>query len=84
MVEKKAAALEADIVNQFADFKEGLELFKVQRLRRALRIFPGDMRWQFEDGQCALQFTLQSGSYATMVLRELLELKEGSHFNIND
>ena len=71
--------LELDIVDRFQIFKKGLESFKVQRLRRALRVFPRDMQWQFEGNACTLSFTLPSGSYATMVLRELLVVNEAKH-----
>lgn len=71
--------LELDIVNRFQVFKKGLESFKVQRLRRALRVFPRDMQWQFKGNACRLSFTLPSGSYATMVLRELLVINEAEH-----
>lgn len=73
---KLTEALELNIVNQFEIFKQGLESFKVARLRRALRVYPGAMQWNFEEDRCTLKFTLPSGSYATMVLRELVMLDE--------
>ena len=76
---KLTEGLELDIVNRFEIFKTGLESFKVQRLRRALRVFPGSMQWQFEGETCTLKFSLPSGSYATMVLRELLMVNEAIH-----
>jgi len=79
LAEKITQELELSIVNRFEIFKKGLESFKVQRLRRALRVFPRAMHWHFEDGSCTLKFTLPSGSYATMVLRELLVINEAEH-----
>ena len=73
---KLTEELELGIVDRFEIFKKGLESFKVQRLRRALRVFPRAMQWRFDNENCTLEFTLPSGSYATMVLRELLDLNE--------
>lgn len=40
--------------------------------RRAMKVVPQNMRWQFENSTLTLSFQLPSGSYATAVLRELV------------
>lgn len=71
-----AAELESDIINACPVFRDGLQEFKVQQMRRALRVIPGEMVWSYKDAIFSLEFTLPAGSYATMVLRELFELEE--------
>ena len=82
LAQESVEALELEVVNQFDEFKLGLESFKVQRLRRALRVFPGNLEWGFEGDLCTLKFTLPAGSYATMVLREMVELDESNHKSV--
>ena len=71
-----AAVLENNIVEQNPIFKQGLCKFKVQQMRRSLRVVPKNMTWQLQNGDLLLTFDLPSGCYATMVLRELLEVVE--------
>lgn len=72
----QAAELENRIVDENPIFKQGLCKFKVQQMRRSLRLMPTNMQWQHKNDDLRLSFDLPSGSYATMVLRELLELIE--------
>lgn len=41
--------------------------------RRPLLRWPGDLSWQFESEGLRVQFTLDSGTYATVFLRELVQ-----------
>ncbi|MCK5003188.1 MAG: tRNA pseudouridine(13) synthase TruD [Gammaproteobacteria bacterium] len=72
----EAAELENQIVDENPVFKQGLCKFKVQQMRRSLRLVPTNMTWQLQDGDLLLSFDLPSGCYATMVLRELLDVNE--------
>jgi len=75
MTVAEAAELENRVIDTCPEFREGLREFKVQQMRRALRVVPGDMVWTFEEGVFSLAFNLPAGCYATMVLRELLDLE---------
>ncbi|MCK5263829.1 MAG: tRNA pseudouridine(13) synthase TruD, partial [Gammaproteobacteria bacterium] len=72
----QAAELENRIVDENPVFKAGLCKFKVQQMRRSLRVVPTNMTWQLQNDDLLLSFDLPSGCYATMVLRELLEVDE--------
>ena len=74
--EAEASELENRIVDENPIFKEGLCQFKVQQMRRSLRVLPKNMTWQLQNDDLLLSFDLPSGCYATMVLRELLEAEE--------
>jgi tRNA pseudouridine13 synthase len=74
----EAAELENGVVNAYPEFRDGLREFKLQQMRRALRVVPGDMVWAHQDDIFSLEFNLPAGCYATMVLRELFDL-ESSH-----
>lgn len=67
------AALEARILEAEPELVRGLEQFRLQHERRALRMRVADLEWDFpEPNSLRLAFTLGSGSYATSVLRELI------------
>ncbi len=75
-------ALESEVLNEFPQWAEGLDKLGLKQDRRALRVLPKELTWQWlsdEDGTKVLQvcFTLPAGSYATMVLRELMQVEDG-------
>jgi len=75
-----ALALETDVLSTWADWKAGLERAGLHQERRALRLFPQDMTWQFlAEDQLQLQFFLPAGCYATAVLRELALIVDEGH-----
>ena len=78
-----AAELENRIVDENPIFKQGLCVFKVQQMRRALRVLPKNMNWELQGADVLLNFDLPAGCYATMVLRELLEAHEPSPYQNN-
>ncbi len=64
--------LEQEVIQSFADWQLGLEKSGMKQERRALRVMPKEMAFRIEDESLYLSFELPAGSYATMVVRELL------------
>lgn len=67
------AALEKAVAARYPDFAAGLAEAGLDQERRALRVRVRDLEWHLEDGALQLAFGLPAGSYATAVLRELLD-----------
>jgi len=67
--------IEQGIIDAYPDLVQGLIDCAVDKDRRALRVNVQDLNWQFvDDTTLELGFTLPAGSYATSVLREIIEL----------
>lgn len=65
--------LEEQIFNDNAVFCDGLRAAKVESARRALRVVPSKLKFNWlDEGTLCLSFELASGSYATAVIRELI------------
>ncbi|TVQ32953.1 MAG: tRNA pseudouridine(13) synthase TruD [Wenzhouxiangella sp.] len=75
-VTDQVAELEARITAAEPDLVQGLHKFRLQAQRRALRMRIKDLTWQYtpDHKQLHLNFNLGQGSYATSVLRELVEV----------
>lgn len=67
-----ALALEENILQNFSSFTQGLLAFDLETDRRALRVMPQNLTWQFDENTLQLSFNLPAGSYATAVLREII------------
>ncbi|MGR8998810.1 MAG: tRNA pseudouridine(13) synthase TruD, partial [Gammaproteobacteria bacterium] len=66
--------LERDIIDAYPQLAQGLIACNVDKDRRALRVNVQDLCWQFvNDRVLELCFTLPAGSYATAVLREIID-----------
>ncbi len=71
--------MEQQIADQYAQFAEGLEKAGMKQERRAMRLLPAKMQWQFEDDKSlVINFELVKGSYATALLRELADIHDKS------
>jgi len=72
-VSDETLLLEQAVIEQYPQLAQGLLDFKVERGRRALRVNVPDLQWAFADEkQLAMSFTLTPGSYATALLREVV------------
>lgn len=72
----EVAELEQAVLAAEPDLVRGLEQFGLRHERRALRMRIGELAWAFPEPDCLqLAFTLGQGSYATSVLRELLDYR---------
>ena len=75
MATAACAAIEAAVVDAYPVFKQGLIDARVEQQRRAMRLPVKDLECRLDGGEPVLAFSLQAGSYATMVLREIVTLK---------
>jgi len=75
MAANDCEAIEAEVVNRFSLFKQGLVDARVAQQRRATRLPVKDLECRPEDSSLVLTFSLPAGTYATMVLREIVKLK---------
>ena len=76
MATAECEALETAVVERYPLFKQGLIDARVEQQRRAMRLLVKDIECRHEDSDLVLTFSLQAGSYATMVLREIVKLKD--------
>lgn len=71
----QAAGLEAKLVRTHPEFCRGLEQAGLKQERRSLRLQVAELEWKLDTSQrqLTLCFFLPAGSYATSVLRELVQ-----------
>ncbi len=70
------AELEHALLQPHQEWLQGLKRFGLSHDRRALRARVIDLKWNWlADNDLELEFALNPGSYATMVLRELVEIR---------
>lgn len=67
-----AAELEQAVLQNWQELIEVLAAQRVQASRRALRLYPAELEWDFTGSDMELSFVLPPGTYATTVLREIL------------
>jgi tRNA pseudouridine13 synthase len=75
--EGEALALEARVLAGDRPLLEALARDGLEAARRPLRLLPTALAGRLADGGAELSFELAPGAYATVVLRELFELREG-------
>jgi tRNA pseudouridine13 synthase len=68
----EAQALEQRVTAGYAGLLARLCATRVEAARRALRLLPQELRWQWQDVALVLEFRLVAGGFATALLRELL------------
>lgn len=71
-----ACSLENDIVQQHQDIANLMKQERLKPTRRPLLMKPKDFNWQFEQAGLRLKFYLPAGSYATALVRELVNIEE--------
>jgi len=74
MVGSEVLQLEHQIAGNFEDFTQGLEEARLKQERRSLRIIPENFSWKIADQVLELAFDLPAGAFATMVIRECVNV----------
>ncbi len=72
MPTEEAFELEETVLSEFEVFRKGLEAARLKQERRALRLSVRQLEWEHRNDMLEIAFQLDSGTYATTVLRELL------------
>lgn len=75
-LEQKGNEREKAIVAQHENLISLMKKERMNAARRAILCKPQDLHWQFEPEGLRLIFFLNSGSYATGLVRELIILNE--------
>jgi tRNA pseudouridine13 synthase len=74
LVNAQAGELERRVLSAFGAWRDGLEHVGLEQERRPLRVSLRDLSWRFTEDDCLeLDFFLPAGSYATALLRELID-----------
>jgi tRNA pseudouridine13 synthase len=75
-VSGRAAALEETVLKPFGGWRERLEHLGLSQERRPLRLRLRELEWEFgvRDETLKLAFFLPAGAFATILLRELLDI----------
>ncbi|VAW61343.1 tRNA pseudouridine(13) synthase [hydrothermal vent metagenome] len=68
-------ALEQSVANQFKNLAEGLQSARLKQERRSMRLAPENLTWNINGDVLEMEFDLPAGTFATMVLRECLLVK---------
>ena len=71
MVALQAAELESQVIDSFPIYRDGLVAARLQVMRRACRVVPGELTYCRQSDDFVVSFSLPAGSYATMVLAEI-------------
>ncbi|WP_347988810.1 tRNA pseudouridine(13) synthase TruD [Methylomonas sp. AM2-LC] len=71
-VSNDCLALERHIITKHPALMEGLLKAGLEIDRRALRVIPENLQWEFYGDNLHLEFRLPAGSYATALLREII------------
>jgi len=66
--------LEQAVISKNQILADGLLAEGLEQDRRTLRVMVSDLTWQLDDNRLILEFSLPAGSYATALLREIVEL----------
>ena len=74
MASEEVLELETSVADEFKELAEGLQSARLKQERRALRLVPENLCWSVNDNVLELGFDLPTGTYATMVLRECVEV----------
>ena len=70
----EALGVQKTALKDYQKWCEGLELHKLERSWRALILQVNELAWEWKEGNLLLSFQLAAGSYATSVVRELMNL----------
>ncbi|TKB55435.1 tRNA pseudouridine(13) synthase TruD [Ferrimonas aestuarii] len=75
-----ADEFEQNGLSQWPELVSGLANARIAQERRSLLLKPQGLKWHWQDNHLVLSFLLPPGSYATAVLRELLDYKDMQAF----
>jgi len=75
MADADVFLLEKKIADDYQILAEGLESARLKQERRSMRLVPENLGWEINGDTLDIQFDLPAGTFATMVLRECVEVE---------
>lgn len=76
--QNEALQFEQKLAQQHPTIAKTLEDLGLKQERRAINLFPNDLEWSLANDTLNLSFSLPAGTFATAVLRELVQLQENN------
>jgi tRNA pseudouridine13 synthase len=64
--------MESAVAKRHPALCDGLDHAGLKQERRAVRVIPGNLSWQWQESDIILSFELSRGAYATSLLREII------------
>ena len=74
----EALQLEQNLAQQHMTVTQTLENLGLKQERRAINLFPNDLEWSLVNDTLNLQFSLPAGTFATSLLREVIDIKDNN------
>jgi tRNA pseudouridine13 synthase len=74
----EALQFEQSLAGQHITVAKTLEELGLKQERRAINLFPNNLEWSLANDTLNLSFSLPAGTFATAVLRELVDLQESN------
>ena len=74
----EALLFEHDFAQQHPTIVQTLEDLGLKQERRAMNLFPNDLVWSLANATLNLCFSLPAGTFATSVLRELIDVQDNT------
>ncbi len=80
--ELDALSFESDVSNKHRSVTQTLNALGLKQERRAIRLFPKDFIWTLDGQTLNLTFSLPAGTFATSVLREIVQVSQSTQANL--
>jgi len=74
MATQEVLVLENSIANEFKNLADGLASARLKQERRSMRLVPENLSWKISSDVLEMKFDLPAGTFATMVLRECVNI----------
>ncbi len=68
--------LEQSVAAEYDVFSKGLESARLKQERRAVRLVAENLSWEIKDDTLQISFDLPAGAFATMLMRELVNIDD--------
>ncbi|MFT4747222.1 MAG: tRNA pseudouridine13 synthase [Congregibacter sp.] len=76
--QSEAFHFEQSFAKQHPTVTQTLEDLGLKQERRAINLFPNDLEWSLTNDTLKLSFSLPAGTFATSVLREVIDVKDNN------
>jgi len=79
----KVLKLESEMSEKYKSITQTIEKLGLKQERRAVSLFPNELEWRLTGDTLNLNFSLPSGTFATSVLRELMDVYQNDPFHLD-